>query len=275
MDENNPVMDENNEQLQGQESEWQPEQQQPEGQDEQEEQGEQDGSQVGEQALLDDEQESPQSVPYSRFNEVYYQKKQAEKELQALREEQAKQAPPPQANDPTKPKLEQFDYDEEKFNDALLDWKLEQRDQQARIQQQQQEQQQKYGDFRKKQERYIDKNPNYQQLAMQADAAGVQFNDNLADMILNSEAGVQIHHHLLANPDKLERLNVQSPLQAMREVVRLEQSFTKAKPKPVSRTPDPIKPGGHGGATTTKPTNERLAKMTPDEYYQYRMSQKK
>lgn len=223
--------------------------------------------------LLDPDEDEPASVPYSRFNEVYYQKKKAEKELAEMRERQAQTAPV-SVDESNKPRLEQFDYDEEKYNDALLDWKLEQRDKQNNARQQQAQQQQKFHDFGMKQQRYMQKNPQYQQLAAQADAAGVQFNEPLVEMILNSDTGVQIHHHLLSNPDKLERLNSGNPLAAMRELVRLENTFSKQKPKPVTKAPDPITPSG-GGARDSKPGNDRLGKMSPQEYYEYRMNQKK
>jgi len=234
---------------------------------------EQEPSEQVETQLEEGEEETPQSVPYSRFNEIYYQKKQAEKQLEEMRAQQAVHNPPA-IDETNKPRLDSFDYDEEKFNDALLDWKLEQRDKQAHQQRIQQQQQQQMGEFRQKQERYMANNPTYQQLANQADMAGVKFNDQLAEIILNSETGVQIHHHLLSNPEKLERLNTSNPMKAMREIVRLEQNFSKKKPKAVSRAPDPITPSG-GGARDSKPGNERLSKMSPSEYYNYRMAQKK
>lgn len=255
----------------GQEQET--EQTQPETEQNGQDAHEQESAESVETQLEEGEEETPQSVPYSRFNEIYYQKKQAEKQLEEMRAQQAAQNPPP-IDETTKPRLDAFDYDEEKYNEALLDWKLEQRDKQAHQQRIQQEQQQQMGAFRQKQERYMANNPNYQQLANQADMAGVKFNDQLAEIILNSDTGVQIHHHLLSNPEKLERLNTSNPMAAMREIVRLEQNFSKKKPKAVSRAPDPITPSG-GGARDSKPGNERLSKMSPSEYYQYRMAQKK
>lgn len=224
-----------------------------------------------ESLTLESEDETPQSVPYSRFNEVYYQKKRAEKELEQLRAQQHAQQP--KIDDSNKPKLADFDYDEEKFNDALLDWKLEQRDKIARQRQHMAEQEKKFTGFRTKQEAYIQKNPGYAQLAHQADAAGIEFNEALANMIMGSETGVQIHHHLLSNPAKLEQLNRADPMTAMREIVRLEANFNRQKPKPISKTPDPITTS-QGGAADPKPSNERLAKMSPAEYYEYRMAQK-
>jgi len=218
-----------------------------------------------------DEDDTPQSVPYQRFNEVYYQKKKAEKELEQLRAQQVQQQPV--VDESTKPRLADYDYDEEKFNDALLDWKLEQRDKLAQQRQAMAEQQQKFSGFRNKQEAYIQKHPDYANLAHQADAAGIEFNESLADIIMGSDAGVQIHHHLLANPAKLEQLNRAHPMVAMREIVRLENNFNRQKPKPISKTPDPITTS-QGGAADPKPSNERLAKMSPAEYYEYRMAQK-
>jgi len=248
-------------------------QQQDDTKDPTEQTQEQDPAQQTDELLEPDgEDDTPQTVPYARFNEVYYQKKQAEKELEALRAQQQQQAPQPQ-EDSTKPRLEQFDYDEEKFHDALMDWKLEQRERRTRQQQQQAQQQQQYQEFGLKQQRYMQKNPSYQQLAMQADRAGVQFNESLVEMIMTSDVGVQLHHHLLSNPDKLERLNNGNSLANMRELMRLEQTFSKQKPKPVSKAPEPITPTG-GGARDSKPTNERLGKMSPQEYYEYRMAQK-
>jgi len=216
--------------------------------------------------------EEGQAVPHSRFNQVYYQKKQLEKEVEQLKAQQQDKAVERQVMQAQegKPKLEDFDYDDEKFQDALVDFKLDQRDKVRQQQQVNQQQEKSLTAFKDKQAPYMQANPGYQQLTQAADAAGVIFEEKLAGVILKSEAGLQIHHHLLANPEKLERFNNGNFADTMREIIQLESNFKPGKRK--TSAPAPIQPGNGGGGIAPVPNG---ATLSPDAYYKQRMAEKK
>ena len=212
--------------------------------------------------------EQTKTVPYSRFNTVYYQKKAAERELAELKAKQAQALPVTSDNEPT---LEQFDYDSERHTSALIDYRLQQREVQQQQQAQQAKQSKVINQFKAKQEEYQLKNGGYFDLANQADYAGIQFSDALSEAIMTSDVGVKVHEHLLRNPQKIDEFNSKTPLQAMREFVRLEDLFINKKPKAISKAPDPISPV-HGSSSSNR-TGSELGKMSPADYYKHRMGQ--
>lgn len=224
------------------------------------------------------ESSAGQSVPLNRFNEIYYKKSEAERrvaelESQAQTPQQSSQQRQAPQNTEGRPTLEQFDYDDGAYQEALVDWKLDQREQ-LRIQQQQQQQQQnQLNAFAVQQNQYMMQNKEYAELTTAADRAGIQFSPDIVNAVTQSKAGVQIHHHLLSNPHVLDDLNNMSPYQMMREVVALENKFATPKAQ-VSQAPDPISPGGHGSGVPPSPNMERLAKMNPDEYYAHMMAKR-
>lgn len=220
------------------------------------------------------EEEKPkgETVPKDRFRKVWYKAKQQERELNELRAKtQQAEAPEIPPTSP-KPTLDQFDYDNERYQEALVDWKLDQRDARLKHQEAIENQQKVISNFRQQQDTYIEQNPEYRGLAQQAEAAGIQFSDAIAQSIFTSDAGVKVHHHLLANPQKLEQLMTLDPLAQMREMVKLEGKFAAKKPavKKAATTINPV--------TTSSSTSERgtdaLAKMNAKDYYEYRMAQR-
>lgn len=220
---------------------------------------------------------APETIPKSRFNEVYYQKSAAERRAHDLEQQlqQIQQQIQPeqgQAYEAGKPTLEQFDYDDAKFNEALLDWKLDQRDAQVRQREELQKKQALVNDFKSKQTDYLLKNQDYADLANRADYSGVRISDELAQALMSSERGVEVHHHLLANPTELDRLNGQSGYGLARAVFALENKFSQPKPQ-VSQAPEPINPVSGSGANVDK-SLDQLSKMSPKEYYDYQMAKR-
>lgn len=212
--------------------------------------------------------DEPQTVPMDRFREVYFKRREAERQLEELKaanqQTQVDQAQPGQ----DKPTREQFDYDDDAYFEALTDWKIEQREKASQVRQAQTQQQKQISEFKNKQADYVMKHPEYQQLCDLADRTGVQFSNEMAEVIFQSDKGMQIHHHLLANPDKLDDIMGKSPVQQVRELVNLESNFRQ--PKSVTKAPPPIKPVSAGSTETTK-SQDQLSRMSPQEYYDYQM----
>lgn len=222
--------------------------------------------------------EAEQRVPLERLNTEIYKRKSIERQLDEARNQQQQQQVEQQTIQTaaaSKPTLESSDYDEAKYAESLLDWKLDQRDQISKNQQAQQAQQKIVGGYKVKQDEYSAKNPAYQQLAWQADQAGIKFQDDVAEGIMTSEAGVKVHHHLLANPQRLEEINSMAPVARMREIFKLEQKFTaKAAPvKKAAATISSVQGGTTGGGSSMN--NEKMGQLSPQAYYEMRMAARK
>jgi hypothetical protein len=77
------------------------------------------------------------------------------------------------------------------------------------------------------------------------------------------DAGHKVLHHLGQNPEVAERVLSLPPLRMALELARLESTVGQAKPKPVSKAPDPINPVGGRSAPVEpeefKTTAEQIA----------------
>lgn len=220
------------------------------------------------------------TIPKARFNEIYYQNKQREREIEQLKAQMASQsqqpveapevAAPPPVNKPT---LEQYDYDEAVFQEALVDWKLDQRDIVAKQAVAQKEVQTKVDTFRDAQVAYAEKNKNYEDLTNQAVSAGIVFNDSVAEVIMESEVGVKVHHHLLANPSKIDELNRMTPMKQMRELISIENKFTQKKATPAKKAAAVINPVTGTSSAAGAKSLDQAGKMSPADYYKMRMKE--
>lgn len=98
---------------------------------------------------------------------------------------------------------------------------------------------------------------------------------HVGEAILESDLGPQLAYHFAKNPDALMRLNGMSPVQAAREIGKLEATLS-AKPaapaaptKKVSNAPVPAGTMGTQGRATTP----ALQNLSMDEYMKQRKSQ--
>lgn len=127
-------------------------------------------------------------------------------------------------------------------------------------------------------------------------ASEVQIANFIGEQLLESEIGPQIAYHLTKNPDLAAKLNTMTPVQAAKEIGKLEVQLTKAAaatptpptppadartetpapPAPASNTqnrrvssaPPPMKPAAPGRSTQAD-----LAKVGMDEYVEIRRAQ--
>ena len=209
--------------------------------------------------------ETPESAPETsevqkRINQLTAEKYAARREKEELeRKLQAVQATQPaQPATNVKPTLEQFDYDDTAYQDALIDWKVEQRiamtvqqSRQNEVAKQQTAQQQKYN---QKAAAFAGKTPDFYE---SVSAVPLQ-NDAAAKAILALENGPEVAYHLSKNLDIVDRLNTSDPITAIMEVGRLGGRLTPAKTKRTTSAPAPVTPIGSGGGV-----KDPLEALTP------------
>jgi hypothetical protein len=95
--------------------------------------------------------------------------------------------------------------------------------------------------------------------------ADIQVRQHVVGLIVESEKGPLIAHHLAKNPNKAAELNRMSPLAAAREIGRLEARLSLPKPKTTTSAPTPLKPLKGSAAPAKDPS-----KMSNAEYRAWR-----
>ena len=94
-------------------------------------------------------------------------------------------------------------------------------------------------------------------------AAGTEIRDDVVGLILESAKGPLIAYHLARNPDRVEALNRMSPVEAAREIGRLEARIRGPQAKKITDAKTPIRPVRGGGGRTEKP----LAEESVESYF--------
>lgn len=213
------------------------------------------------------------NIPKTRFNKVYWEKKQAERERDELKlkleQQTLTQAQPPEP-ETGKPTLEQFDYDDTAYYEALADYKADQkikaafkaRDEQAQVERQKSEAEMINKSFQSKLSEYVSKNPEYNDAI---EAAGHKaFAPHVNQAILHADNGPAIDHHLLVNPDVADKLSQMNPVQAAIEIGKIGVELS-AKPVKQTSAPAPIETVGGGGTPNVDKRYDENCSM--EEYY--------
>jgi len=212
-------------------------------------------------------------VIQDEFNKVYFQRKQAERDKEALQQKVAElearptEAPKPEVTEPT---LEGHDYNDDTYNAALIDFKVKQgvsdaistftqtqnqaTAQQAKAQLSQQ--------FDSKAAEYASSNPEYMK-ALEA-AGNVQYSGAVNEVLLNSDNGPQLDHYLLSNPQKADEINRMSTVQVAMALAKVAVTF-ETKPQ-LSDAPAPIDVEGGGGGAVVQDLNDPNLSM--EDYMQ-------
>ncbi|MEO7938049.1 MAG: hypothetical protein ABIR55_05465 [Burkholderiaceae bacterium] len=227
-----------------------------------------------------DKPQEPQGKPerkpgvQSRIDELTRARHQAEREATFWREQAAK-SPPSSTDAPDRPSKAAFT-DDDAYFEALADWKAEQKVQQFSRQTQAEraqeadarQQDSRFDLYRERVQQSADAMPDYETVVGESEVPAAP---HVLDSILDSDVGPQLAYHLAKNPDVAERLNAMTPMQAAREIGRLEASVTAAPasaapippPKRTTQAPAPITPVRGQGGQFTKPEGA----MSDSEWY--------
>jgi len=101
--------------------------------------------------------------------------------------------------------------------------------------------------------------PDFEQVAY---SQSVPYSQSMLQIVQESEQGPEIAYHLGKNPHEADRIARLSPLEAAREIGRLESRFAASAPKKVSTAPTPPKTISGQGAQEEKTPEQ----MSYDEY---------
>lgn len=85
--------------------------------------------------------------------------------------------------------------------------------------------------------------------------ADIQVRNDIGQLIVESDKGPLLAHHLAKNPAKAAELNAMSPVAAAREIGRLEARLSFPKTQTATKAPSPVSPP-KGGAGVLSPSQE-------------------
>jgi len=161
----------------------------------------------------------------------------------------------PPVNTSGKPQLDSYE-DYEQYNEALMDWKLSERDKQSSVnaiaESEERERQERTNRFEERASTFKAKQTDFDEIAKSPEISHIYGQaPHLADIVESSEAGPEIAYYFGNNPDIAANIGSMSPYQAAIEIGKLEAKvLTAPKPKNITQAPTPIQPvgGGHGPA---------------------------
>jgi hypothetical protein len=189
--------------------------------------------------------------------EKFAEKRRAEELEQRLK--QLESAKSPEA----KPTLEQFDYDDAAYQEALINWTVTQRvSEQQKAQAEQEvisqrnvEQEQRQAMFNQRMEAYRVKAPDYEQVVSQVP----DLPQDTLNAILEHEKGPQLAYHLGKHLDIADQITRMNPATAAMKLGELAAKLS-APVTETSKAPEPIETVSSGGSMS-----KNLEDMSMDE----------
>lgn len=210
-----------------------------------------------------------------RINEITKKRREAERELEferKKREEVEAELEKAKANIPLtgKPKVEDFET-EESYSEALMDWKIENRlktdkEKTTKASTEKSEKDQftaNLNAIETKMEKGSEKYEDFSELVLNND---LKISDSMVDILVTSEIAEDVLYYLGKNPDISADIAKKSPVEAAREIGRIEARLL-APPlrKKITNAPEPINPVRTTGVTEKDPSD-----MPPKEYRAWR-----
>ncbi len=107
----------------------------------------------------------------------------------------------------------------------------------------------------------------YHDFAAVAFSQSVPMTPAMGEVIMSSESGAALAYHLGTNVSEAARIAKLPPLEAARELGRIEANLSAPKPRTATKAPPPVRPVKPGGGTGEKAPGE----MTPDQYRRWRL----
>ncbi|MGX9958530.1 hypothetical protein ACW0US_07090 [Xanthomonas euvesicatoria] len=168
-------------------------------------------------------------------------------ELEQQRQPQAASKDPAQSD--SRPTLEQFNYDQDAYLEALTDWrvnqKLSERDSQQQAQQKQRQEQERQREFQARLASFEAENPGKWGAAAKAP---INFTEPMLEVIASSEVGPHIAVYLSENLDRADEISRMTPYAQAAALGRIEAAMSapvtapvrQPTPKTVTKAPPPV-----------------------------------
>ena len=182
----------------------------------------------------------------------------------------ASEAPEPKPTEPTgRPNLDDYASYEE-FSEALVDWKIANRERAAEEKRRETEQRttaaQREEAFQRRVEKVAAEHPDWDSVVRSMP----KLSENTYQAAMVSEKGPEILYYLGQNPDEADQMFALDPVQSALAIGRLEVKLSRPT-KTQTGAPDPIEPvHGGGGPQTLDPD-----KMSTDQWLKWRNQQLK
>lgn len=185
----------------------------------------------------------------ARIGELTREKYEARREADQLRAQlqnlqqgtqQKEPEPQSQGTQDSEPTLEQFDYDPEKYMEARIEWKLEQRLKAAEAEryqrESQQSDQQRKEAFNQRANEFAANNDDFYDVVF--GNTSLPINEPMSQYIMDSENGPNVAYHLGHHPDEAQTIAAMAPHLAIAALARLEDRLVPPKtPNASANTP--------------------------------------
>lgn len=184
--------------------------------------------------------------------------RKTEREIAKLREEllrnQEQAKPVLKADD--RPTLDQFDsYDE--YTLALADWRFDQKQKEIAEQQSKQSEERRKAELAEKFEDKVtafkETKPDFNSVV--EEIADMPLTQAVYESVADSDKAGELLYHFGKHPEVLERLNRLSPIQAAREIGKLEAQFATTPTPKTSKAPNPVTPVSSRSSDTSLSDN--------------------
>lgn len=187
-----------------------------------------------------------------------------------LLERQLAESRAPKPSDDGRPKLEQFDYDPEKYASAVADYEkgrsLKEGETKAREHATKQYRERLTNDWEEKTANAEVKYPDFDKVV-----GNLEPNTPLAIAIIEAENADDVAYYLMKNQEVLGRILKLNPLAAVREIGKLEAKLLAdppVKPKTPSKAPAPISPVSGSATVSAKSLSD--PEISYDEFVRIR-----
>jgi len=182
------------------------------------------------------------TIPKSRFDEVYRNWRQEQRDKEFFRDLASKNQPA--QKEPTSlqvPTPEQHGFDDTKYQAALTDYNRSVARSEAitayKAERAQEQQQTKAAEFRKRETDFMAKTPDYREKVY---SQATPISQATAELLADSDDGPAVAYYLANNLEVAHQIYDLPPVQAAREIGRIEARLAQPTPKPnLTKAPPP------------------------------------
>lgn len=225
----------------------------------------------------DEESAKPKSGAEKRIDQLVWEREEAKRERDYYKslatkgkeetEPTSKPSQPQTLEDiGPPPKLSEFDYDEDKYNQAFIEWSDKRQEiketQRAAEREQQEAMHKAQSEYTSSLETALEQGKTkYKDFEKVIYGPGAELSLNLMPSVVFSENAADVAYHLGKNRDLVERLNKMPQMRAVMEIGRLSERLATKAPAKVTTTPEPITTVGG-----EEPPTQNLENLSGEDY---------